>query len=245
MSKQLFEEHEIAKRETVEINGTTFGILFIYDQDIEHPRDQFSFAGVMIERQTRGYYKATIGNGPGWDNEEDFLRWAKRERCEVVQGYNEEFWYVTPEIGREEWGKFYGGKWRRAAKATMEDQAAIIKAWMEGNVFGWILTDESESEQIDACWGYYGEQSFGSMLEAATEAAKAYANNPENRRFILCYLDGMSSTIQEGATIEDVCSISEGKAEEITELLKSMEFGECTEFLEFGRFDSIIIKRTK
>lgn len=245
MSDQLFQEHEIAKRETVEINGTTFGVLFIYDQYPEHPRDHFTFAGVMVEETRIGRLMATIGDGPGWNSKDEFLKWAKRKRAEVVEGYDGEFWYVAPEEGREQWEKIYGGKWRRAAKATMEDQAATIKAWKEGDVFGWVLTDESESEQIESCWGFYGEENFDYMLQEATEAAKAYANDPTNRRFILCYFDGMSSTIQEGATIEDVCSISEGKAEEITELLKSMEFGECTKFLEFGRFDSIIIKRTK
>lgn len=255
MATALFNENEIWKRETVEINGTTFGILFIYDQCPEHPRDQFSFAGVMIERQTRGYYKATIGDGPGWNSEDEFLKWAKRERCEVIQGDDGEFWYITPEVGQKEWGKIYGGKWRRAARACMEDQAAIIEAWREGNVFGWVLTDESESEQIESCWGFYGESNFEYMLDEATSAATAYANDPENRRFTLCFNNGISPAIMADLTADELVNIYQeqpdlyGKIQDVlpefqnlSEYLQNMDLGECTDIS--GKL-TFIIQRTK
>lgn len=249
MAKPLFNESEVVKRETYEINGRKYHAVILYDASPENPKNEFDFIGTMIQPNHRGKLEATIGDGPGFyfDDEDEFLRWAKKNRFEVTQGYDGQFWYVTTEEIQRYWGIFPINKRRKTARESLEIQAKTVKAFQDGEVFGFIVTDETETDNIFSSFGWYGRDQFSSMFQQAKEEAEYYANDPTNRRFILCYFNGVAPIIEENQTFAHVCEISQGgrTAEEIAEEIQKMEFGQCVEFLECGPIDSIIVKRSK
>ena len=63
-----------------------------------------------------------------------------------------------------------------AAPETLADQCKaacdLWSAWAWGDVFGFVLTD-SKGEEVDSCWGYYGDDHRESgLLETAEDSAK-------------------------------------------------------------------------
>lgn len=52
----------------------------------------------------------------------------------------------------------------------------LIETWNEylsGNVYGFVV-ENSEGEQLDSCWGFYGDYEKGALLEARNSADHEY-----------------------------------------------------------------------
>lgn len=74
---------------------------------------------------------------------------------------------------------------RRDAAPSLEALQAIaegvVECWndyLSGNVWGWIL-EGPDGEQVEACWGYYGDPETSGCIADAKAAAKTYATRPD------------------------------------------------------------------
>jgi hypothetical protein len=69
--------------------------------------------------------------------------------------------YVTKAEIRKEFGK----KWTtKKIQEILRAEVEEYDRYLTGDVYGYIITDDETGEEIDSCWGFYGE-------EAANEAA--------------------------------------------------------------------------
>ena len=73
--------------------------------------------------------------------------------------------YVSNEKAREEYG------WGRLSdiridivKTRLRQEIQTLSDYMGGSVYGYIVEAE-DGEEIDSCWGYYGDDEFERMLE--------------------------------------------------------------------------------
>ena len=64
--------------------------------------------------------------------------------------------YTTKQKLRKEYDiKYVTKKIKEKAYKTLMEEVRIYSEYVEGNVFGYILKDESGRE-LDSCWGFYG-----------------------------------------------------------------------------------------
>ena len=104
-------------------------------------------------------------------------------------GYGADRWvmgyaYITPEQAAEEFGGFAPlpkgaehpfGRW---LKAVLEER----QQWAEGDVYGYVV--EVSGEDVDSCWGFYG-QSYA--IESAREAAESYRQQAHDALLDIAY----------------------------------------------------------
>jgi hypothetical protein len=73
--------------------------------------------------------------------------------------------YVTKENIRKEYGiKKITKKVKEMVYRILISEVEEYDQYLNGEVYGFIITDDETGEEIDSCWGFYGE-------EAANEAA--------------------------------------------------------------------------
>lgn len=77
-----------------------------------------------------------------------------------------------------------------------EDALALVKGEMEtyaayanGEVYGYTVTRDEDEDEVDSCWGYYGDDEFDYMLECGREAAQYDAEERAKEAAILAWLD--------------------------------------------------------
>lgn len=64
--------------------------------------------------------------------------------------------FATKKKVREEYGvKYITKKIKEKVREALIEEVRIYSEYVEGNVFGYILKDESGRE-LDSCWGFYG-----------------------------------------------------------------------------------------
>lgn len=77
--------------------------------------------------------------------------------------------FVTP-AQLEEWGGDEANE--KQIKESLEASFTEFKAWVEGDVYGFIVYDP-EGEEIDACWGFYTSESYDERVESEGIPASA------------------------------------------------------------------------
>ncbi len=160
-------------------------ISILPDTDARSPREEFDHAGTMVFFMPR----YTLGDKHSFSDNEEFAQTAKRERWEVVEISVQEhsgiclyttsfdpndthnhshtaYIYITPEKGREEWGR----NWREKARECMKSEVSEYSDYLEGIVYGFKVTGPGNRE--DSCWGFYGDPETSGCLEQAAESAR-------------------------------------------------------------------------
>ncbi len=75
------------------------------------------------------------------------------------------FIYITKEQITEGLGYKPGEKGRRiAAKEYLKTQVAMLSAYANGEVYGFVLEDE-EGEEVDSCWGFFCTGRFSDVID--------------------------------------------------------------------------------
>lgn len=91
------------------------------------------------------------------------------------------FIYCTPEQAVKEWGRKRLTKGVRAqALEYLKGEIEEFDLYLRGECYGYVIErltldddgDVTETEELDACWGFLGETSY--CLEEARDAARAY-----------------------------------------------------------------------
>ena len=87
------------------------------------------------------------------------------------------FIYVTREKIRKEYDC------KRVTKAILEKVIKCLQGevtcyhqYLSGSVYGYVVED-AEGNQVDSCWGYYGDYDDEYMMYEARQAAKAFAES--------------------------------------------------------------------
>lgn len=89
------------------------------------------------------------------------------------------FIYISRETIKHEWGD--GPDADEKAEAYLRGEVAEYGAYLEGDVFGWVLKDEND-DVVDSCWGYVGDRDYawGEAVGAA-EYIKAEDEQAERK----------------------------------------------------------------
>jgi hypothetical protein len=84
-------------------------------------------------------------------------------------------------VALPEWREAMGITAGHDMRADLERQADLFGAYAFGDVYGFVI--ESEGEQLDSCWGFYGtEFNESGLAEAATESADAILADAAKRK---------------------------------------------------------------
>lgn len=107
----------------------------------------FEHSGVYLRAAANNPFTAIYG---GWDTGLFGIVAVSRETVRREYGCK----HITPEIKKKVLG---------ALKAEIEEYSN----YLNGEVYGYVLTD-SDGEEIDSCWGYYGSDlEENGLLDAA------------------------------------------------------------------------------
>lgn len=71
--------------------------------------------------------------------------------------------------------------WAETLHKDMQVQADLYTAWAWGNCWGWRVVDKND-EELDCCWGYYGDHDTSGLEEAAMEAIDCHIDRIRRRR---------------------------------------------------------------
>lgn len=171
--------------ETIETDGYV-GRIF-YDESPSNPREEFDQLAVLTQLRT--------SEQPD-DNHDDRIieawertvphRWHGYSLrhviydTELIERYARAFldaaavgWLDDPRSS----SRIFGYVTREAcasagitdAQAALDAELAEYGAWCEGEVFGYTVTDPDGNE-IDSCWGYYGDDELPYVRERIAEA---------------------------------------------------------------------------
>lgn len=90
--------------------------------------------------------------------------------------------YVTEDNLKEEYGDASEESISKAIK-YMEVEIETFNQYLEGEVFGCVITDEvSGEDHMDSCWGFYGmDNKESGLLEYAKEMVDSYFQKEEER----------------------------------------------------------------
>lgn len=81
--------------------------------------------------------------------------------------------FMTKEMADKNLFVENGKDWKKVAKEAMDAGSKSIGAWMWGDVYGWV-TEDDEGDQIDSCWGYYGDDEIDYMISEAKNNIDSY-----------------------------------------------------------------------
>lgn len=87
--------------------------------------------------------------------------------------YVEGIAFMTKEMADKNLFVKDGKDWKEVAKEAMDAGSKSIGAWMWGDVYGWVVEDE-EGDQVDSCWGYYGDEEIDYMISEAKGNIDSY-----------------------------------------------------------------------
>lgn len=100
------------------------------------------------------------------------------------------FLYVTKDKVLEEYGDLSPESLDKA-RHHLHAEANEYKAWVEGRVYGFTVSDDA-GNVLDSCWGFYGDDWEASgLLDAARESADEY-RAPEGRELAALLLPMIS-----------------------------------------------------
>ena len=173
-----------------------------YDQDPQNPLTDWEDLCIFPYWNSRYILGKTDGNKE-FGGPEEFLRIAKAERYEVLsvfayihsgvtvrtspfscQWNSGQVGYIaiTPEIGRKIWGK----KWRKDARAYMENIVDTFDKYLRGECYGFEVTHKGEFK--DSCFGFYDlDDAIGEAKAAAEYLNEKHQSGKEfARRFMCC-----------------------------------------------------------
>ena len=72
------------------------------------------------------------------------------------------YYAVAKATARQE----FKGKYIEKAKACMEGTVSVYDDYLQGDVYGYVVTD-AEGNETDSCWGYYGDPKTSGLYDAA------------------------------------------------------------------------------
>jgi hypothetical protein len=103
-----------------------------------------------------------------------------------VRGYSQGDWAEVLVVGVPELvSEWYGDKpddWRAEKLETaLKAQADLYEAWAFGNCWGYIVRSP-DGEELDSCWGYYGDYDDSGLEDAAIAAADWHLDRARKRR---------------------------------------------------------------
>ena len=81
--------------------------------------------------------------------------------------------FMTKEMADKNLFVKEGEDWKEVATEAMDAGSKSIGAWMWGDVYGWSIEDE-EGDNIDSCWGYYGDEEIDYMISEAKNNIDSY-----------------------------------------------------------------------
>lgn len=169
---------------TIKYKG--YEIKILYDEDpLESPRE-WDNLGTMVCFHRR----YNLGDDHGFHDSEDVRDFLRQYNCIVLPLYLYDHsgitmscapfscpWdsgqvgiiYVEIEQVKKEWG------WKRLTKKRREKIEKLLRSevktyddYLTGNIFGYQV--ERFGEDIDSCWGYYGDPEKSGIIEEAKSA---------------------------------------------------------------------------
>lgn len=170
------------------------------DWHASNPQREFDNLGTMVAFDQLGRNYDLADRTADWQEEEAhdrrlglLERWMRMETgAEVVffylqdGGSNGARLYSTDEEGASGFFfvdgrdivKEYGDdspESREKARALLESEIKQMGLYVEGNVYGYVVSDE-ENDHIDSCWGFYGEYDDEYLIGEAKDAAEWIAH---------------------------------------------------------------------
>lgn len=170
---------------TEELNG--YKIAILQDSDYDSPRD-WDNLGTMVCWHRR----YNLGDKHSFSEPSDFLEWKKRHDVIVLPLYLYDhggitistgpfscpwdsgqigYIYVEKDKVRKEWG------WKHITKKRQERVLRVLRGevstyddYLTGNVYGYTVS--RGDEELDSCWGFYGDYQTSGILEEARASVK-------------------------------------------------------------------------
>jgi hypothetical protein len=85
--------------------------------------------------------------------------------------------FVTGENVRKEFGwKRISSKRKEQIERYLTGEVETYDQYIRGDVFGYVIKNNKEDDEIDSCWGFYGEEY---CLETAKNVVDYHANEKE------------------------------------------------------------------
>jgi hypothetical protein len=86
--------------------------------------------------------------------------------------------YVTPQIWEETQGQPWTGSEadREQARRLIAGDVKVYGMYLNGETYGYTVTDPVDGEEVDACWGFYG---FETAEEEANASAASLTHEPK------------------------------------------------------------------
>lgn len=119
-------------------------------QEYRKAHQEYACFVVYVNNYGGGHVRLSLGDVYDGDNKD--ARGREREPEAMIRIKRSEFTHGTPQS---------------IAQAIVDEW----NQWLEGDVWGYVLTREDTDEELDSCWGYYG---IDDCKEAATDQAKWY-----------------------------------------------------------------------
>jgi hypothetical protein len=188
--------------ETEEVDGYTVEIRVM--EGPENPREDYNHEGSLIVQLRDGYLPPSNADQADWRYDKIRAAWD-RTLEHRLNGYS-----INHVIYDEELIKRYARAFLNAAavevwsnphsdsklvclidrdsdwtdpEAACKSQLAEYAAWCVGDVFGYTVTTQ-DGEEIDSCWGYYGNDSYaegGHMRDAFMSAITVHRRDLAER----------------------------------------------------------------
>lgn len=109
------------------------------------------------------------------------------------------FGYMTKKEVIEGWPSTTNeDNWKEEAAKHMETEMSVYRAYVEGDVYGFVVTDE-EGEEIDSCWGYYGDKDVDEQTKECRDTIDNYLAKREEDRI-------REEKAEEARRIEEACN---------------------------------------
>lgn len=151
------------------------------DQNAGNPRDEFDNLSTFYAKSTRRYITGGKNDLEFQYREdlEEVIRQLKREGAVIVEGDNPNTGKFYAVIERDSLKKEYldhGYSMRKAlyhARRVAQGEIEIWNAWADGEVYGYIVTDTTTGEEVDSCWGFYGEKYAEEEAKSAVKYLEA------------------------------------------------------------------------
>lgn len=151
------------------------------DQNAGNPRDEFdnlsTFYAVSTPRYITGGKKDVEFQYR--DDLDETIRELKKQGAVIVEGYAPNTGTFYAVIERNALKSEYldnGYSMRKAlyhARRVAQGEISEWNAWADGEVYGYIVTDTTTGEEVDSCWGFYGEKYAEEEAKSAVKYLEA------------------------------------------------------------------------
>jgi hypothetical protein len=89
---------------------------------------------------------------------------------------------------------------RRRIRELLEAEVETYDQYLTGEVYGFVV-ETPEGEQLDSCWGFYGDPDDRYMLGEARSAAAAWGAEVAENNAMLAALEGGFDSAAQGTTV--------------------------------------------